>query len=67
MVGSLFDGRSGTLGDMVWSSLLTPFAARAAMVKSMVGEFHTVVQHGEIQPGTFHNMLRDLRIDRREF
>ncbi len=32
-----------------------------------IGGFKTTVQHGEIKPDTLHGMLRDLRIDRREF
>ena len=32
-----------------------------------IGHRHTMVQHGEIKPGTFAEMLKDLRINRREF
>ena len=32
-----------------------------------IGEFKTIVQHGEIKPGTFAEMLKDLRINRKEF
>ena len=32
-----------------------------------IGEFWTIVQHGEIKPGTFAEMLKDLRINRKEF
>ena len=32
-----------------------------------IGEFKTIVQHGEIAPNTLANMLRQLDINRREF
>ena len=32
-----------------------------------IGEFKTIVQHGEIKRNTLLDMLKDLRIDRREF
>ena len=32
-----------------------------------IGNRRTTVQHGEIQPRTFHGMLRDLDINRGEF
>ena len=32
-----------------------------------VGEFSTLVQHGEIGTGTLLQMLKDLNIDRRDF
>ena len=35
--------------------------------KLWVGDRWTMVQHGEIPPGTFYSMLRELGIDRQEF
>ncbi len=31
------------------------------------GTRFTILPHGEIRPGTFYGMLRDLGIDRKEF
>ncbi len=44
-----------------------PTRGKGSHGKVYIGDLSTTVQHGEIKPGTFADMLKDLRIDRREF
>ena len=47
--------------------LLNPRIGKGSHVGIYVGIRFTILPHGEIRPGTFYAMLRDLGIDRKEF
>ena len=47
--------------------LLDPRLGKGSHVGVYVGTRVTILPHGEIRPGTFYAMLRDLDIDRKEF
>ena len=47
--------------------LLDPRVGKGSHVGIYVGTRFTILPHGEIRPGTFYGLLRDLGIDRKEF
>ena len=47
--------------------LFNPRLGKGSHMGIYVGKRFTILPHGEIRPGTFYGMLRDLGIDRKEF
>ena len=69
----LMDGRAFTRRARKYARknrldfIFDPSKGKGSHGKLTVGNRHTIVQQGEIPPGTLAAMLRQLNIDRREF